>query len=538
MKQKSKKIIIVFIVSLIMILGFATIVNAADDGFRISESTANVVLNGTKSLFCENKPTGETVTWSSSDSNIASVDSDGKVTAKAIGKASITATAGTSSAICEINVVYNGIVKASSTDVRLVIGEYESKTIAITAADYNYKDIINPEVQWKSNDESIATVDSNGKITAVKTGTTKVIATVAGGTKEIDVTVINLPAFMDFSKAEYEVVKNGASSVNLHIKNVTNNGNQLYYCITSQNQKPEIKFKNNGGLDSSDSKWKAIIRYEKEGFFNATGLEEYVQLNQDLYLWIIAEERLETNYYDENGNSIDYTTKYVVTGQKLERLKYPVYAEMFFATYMSHNSTQIVCNIPYGDKTERKFTLKIGKITDKNILNGIKNNNGEAWNSLLEYAKNNNALYNNKLTTNKTVDFAEYNTNLTQQEKRDIIQLNNLEDKAYYYMYVVFDDENGKYYPASGLTLAKASVYESGEWYLFFLGNKDFKWDDFGTAQKGTATVDGKTTGTTTKSSTPTKLPYTGTVTIGLAIITITGCAIFFKVKNDKYKGI
>ena len=541
MKQKSKKLIILFIISLIMILGFATIVKA-DGEFKLSKDSEDVELNRTKYLYCENKPTGETITWSSSNNDIASVDSNGQVTAKAIGTATITATAGSQTATCIINVVYSSYVKSNITDVVLVLGEYESKTITITATDYNHKDITNPEVQWKSSDESIARVDSNGKITAVKAGTATITATVAGGTKDIDVTVTDAPTFTDFSKAEYELVKDGVSRVNLHIKNVTNNSDRLYYCITAQNQKPEIKLKDNGNIDTSDSKWKTFGYNEKDGYLYASQLEEYVQLNQDLYLWIIDQEKFETNYYDDNGNSIGYKTQYVVSGQKLERLKYPGYAETFTSsTFMTHDSTQIIYTIPYAQQTERKFTLKIGKITDKNILNGIKNNNGDAWNSLLKYAKNNNAVYNNKLTTNKTSSFAEYGTNFG--ENRDVIQLKNLENSAYYYMYVVFDDENGKYYPVSGLTLAKASVHNNGDWYLFFLGNDDFKWDDFGVVQTGTTTVDGKTTGTTTKentkkSSSPSKLPYTGATTIGLTIVVITGFAVFFKVKNNKYKGI
>ena len=533
MKLKSKKLISLFILSLIMILSYATIVKA-DEAFKINKETDDIVLNATRSYYTENIPAGESVTWSSSDSNVASVDSNGQVTAKAIGTATITATAGSQTATCIINVVYNSYVKSNVTDVVLVLGEYENKTITITTTDYNNNDITNPEVQWKSSDGSIVKVDSTGKITAVKVGTAKITATVAGGTKDINVTVINAPNFMDFSKAEFELVKDGISCVNLHIKNVTKNSDQLYYYITTQNQKPTIELKDNGNIDISDSKWNLLGYNENEKYLYAYGLEGDVLLNQDLYLWIIEQEKYEKNYYDDNGNIIRDKIQYVVSGQKLERLKYPVYAETFTSsTYMSHNSTQIIYTIPYVQQTERKFTLKIGKITDNNILKGIKNNNRDAWNSLLEYAKNNQAIYNNKLTTNKTSGFAEYNSNIV-GEKRDVIQLNNLENNIYYYMYVVFDDENGKYYPASGLTLAKANVHENGDWYLFFLGSDNFKWDEFSSVNAGT--VDRNTTGNTTKK--PSKLPYTGATTIGLTIVLITGVAVFFKVKNNKYKGI
>ena len=547
MKQKSKKLIILFIISFIMILGFATIVKA-DGEFKINKETDNIVLNGTRSYYTENKPTGETVTWSSSDANIASVDSDGKVTAKAIGKATITAKAGTSSATCEINVVYNSYVKSNITDVFLVIGEYESKTITITATDYNSQDITNPEVQWKSSDESIAKVDSTGKITAVKAGTATITATVAGGTKNINVTVTNAPTFTDFSKAEYELVETSGARVNLHVKNVenieniVNDNSSVYFYITSQNQKPEIKLAENHSIDTKDTKWIKMSYDNENKYLYSTGLEEYVQLNQDLYLWIVEEKKLEKGYYDDENKYVTNKIEFVVSGVKLTRPKYPVYAEMFNSTVLADDVAQILFNLP-GDETKRNFTLKIGKITDNNILNGIKNNNGDSWNSLLEYAKNSNAIFNNKLATTSLVTHLTYSS-LDGAEKINL----KLDNNAYYYMYVVFDDENGKYYPASGLTIAKASVHNDDKksWSLIFLGDNDFKWDDFGTAQTGT-TTDVNTTGTTTKTTTnqkstkantPSKLPYTGTATIGLLIVVMAGTAVFFKVKNNKYKGI
>ena len=531
MKQKSKKIILLFIISLVMILGFATMVNAADDEFKINETKSDIVLNGTKMLFAQNAGF-ETVTWTSSNDSVATVSSNGEVTGKAIGNATITATAGSKTATCTVNVVYWREAKASCDDVVLVIGEYENKTVTITARDYNLKEINNPEVQWKSNDEGIAKVDSNGKITAVKAGTTKVIATLAGATKEINVTITNAPVFTDFSNAKYEITTGTVCSVMLNIKNVNmKNGFNYYYCVTPTNEKPTIELDTDGSIKFEQTKWKSM-----SGTQNIQNIAEYVQYNQDLYLWICECVELDKWYKNDNDKSVGYCSKYVVAGQKLEEYKYPVYAETFSATFLSDDTSQIIFNLPY-DGTERKFTLKIGKITDKDILNGIKNNKGEAWNSLLEYAKKSNAIYNNNLTTSTKDSFASYESNST-HEKRDVIKLNNIENKAYYYMYVVFDDENGKFHPASGLTIAKGWIItegvNKGRWALHFLGSDDFKWDDFGTIQTGTATVDGNTTGTTK----PKSLPKTGSVAIGLVIVAMVGTAVFFKVKNNEYKGI
>ena len=533
MKQKSKKLIILFIISLVMILGFATIVNAADDEFKLTVTTADVVLNGTTTLFCYNKPTGETVNWSSSNSSIASVDSEGKITGKAIGTATITATAGSKTATCTINVVYRSLLDRSTTKVSLIIGEHDSQTVSITAEDYNNKKITNPKAEWKSENEDIAKVDSNGKITAVKAGSTKVTVKVPGAETDFDVVVTNLPKFTDFSNAKIELVKESTSRVQLNVNNISisEKNSSYYYTITSKNEKPELKLAKSGEVDtdSSDSKWKKMYK-NRTALVEGYNLEDYVELNQDLYLWIAESVNLDEGYYDESENLVTVKTNYVVSGQKLERPKYPTYAEMFFATMITYRDTQLVFNIPTGENTKRKFTVKIGKITDKTILNGIKNNNGEAWNSLQEYSNKSNAIFNKKLESN-----GKYGSEYISRNGVEAIDL-KLEDDAYYYMSVIFDDENGKYYPASGLTIAKADIFTTGEWYLFFLGDDKFKWEDFGTIQTGTATVDGNQVGTTKAG--PTTLPYTGITTIGLVIVAMVGTAVFFKVKNNKYKGI
>ena len=534
MKQKSKKLILLFIISLVMILGFATIVNAADDDFRINEETADVVLNGTTTLFCYNKPTGETVTWESSNSSVASIDSDGKVTAKAIGTTTITATAGSKTATCTINVVYSRFLEQSTSKVSLIIGEHDSQTVSITAEDYNNKKITNPKAEWKSENESVAKVDSNGKITAVKAGNTKVTAKVPGAETDFDVVVTNLPKFTDFSNAKFELVKENTRMVQLNVNSISisENNSRYYYTITSKNEKPELNLQKTGEVDrdSPDSKWRYMYK-NRTALLEGYEVEDFVQLNQDLYLWIAESVDLDEGYYDESENYVGVKTNYVVLGKKLERPKYPTYAEMFFATMITSNGTQLVFNVPTGENTKRKFTVKIGKITDKNILNGIKNNNGEAWNSLQEYSNKSNAIFNKKLESN-----GKYGSEYVSRNGVEAIDL-KIEDGAYYYLSVIFDDENGKYYPASGLTIAKADILTNGDWYLFFLGDEDFEWDDFGTVQTGTATVDGNQVGTTTKTG-PTELPYTGITTIGLVIVTMVGSAVFFKVKNNKYKGI
>ena len=48
----------------------------------------------------------------------------------------------------------------------------------------------------------------------------------------------------------------------------------------------------------------------------------HIKLNQELYLWVIQEVKLDKYYY--NGeNTIHYSTKFVVEGEKLTRPELP-----------------------------------------------------------------------------------------------------------------------------------------------------------------------------------------------------------------------
>ena len=75
-------------------------------GISLNKSTASVSAGKTLQLRATLQPTGAsgTVTWSSNNTSVATVDSNGLVTAKTAGQATITATVGTYSATCVITV--------------------------------------------------------------------------------------------------------------------------------------------------------------------------------------------------------------------------------------------------------------------------------------------------------------------------------------------------------------------------------------------------------------------------------------------------
>ena len=113
--------------------------------------------------------TNKAVTWKTSDKNVATVSENGLVTAKSAGTAIITCTAKDGSnvkATCKVTVTVpvSGI-QLSQTSAALTVGD----TLTLTKTIYP-SDATNQAVTWTSSSDAVASVDSNGKITAKTAG--------------------------------------------------------------------------------------------------------------------------------------------------------------------------------------------------------------------------------------------------------------------------------------------------------------------------------------------------------------------------------
>ena len=130
--------------------------------------------------------TDKTVSWSSSDPAVATVDG-GKITALKEGTATITAKAGDKTASCKVTVEKKVIavesVELDKTELELTEGG--SATLVATVKPDNATD---KTVTWSSSDPEIATVDG-GVVTAVKGGTATITASAGDKTATCAVTV-------------------------------------------------------------------------------------------------------------------------------------------------------------------------------------------------------------------------------------------------------------------------------------------------------------------------------------------------------------
>ena len=475
MNSKVKIKIMVIILGIIMVLFLCN--NKVNAEFAFSEQSIEVKLNGRKDILYIGG--SGNITWKSNDSSIVTVN-DGTVEGKKIGTTTVTATRGEETATCTVNVVYESISIGSNrsnaeNNVNLFLGEHDSEKLVAIAKDGNNETVSNPAVTWTSSDTNVVTVDkATGVIKAVKAGKATITAEAAGVSNTCGVTVYASPVFTDFSNAKYEEEYEGAWCSRLKVTGVETGAekavSKYYFLITSNTAKPNIEKISSGEIDLSKMKDVLSLEIQKDFMISDKSIAEYVELNQDMYLWVLQTVKLEDSYYDENGNNISYTTKFVAEAKKITRqkLQFNIVMNAFNTdnilqsedSYISFEFPTVTAN--------RKFSLKIGKVTDNSILSKIQKNNYEGITELLEYAKSHDSVYSQNLTTTETGRF--------ESEKALLDGVKLLQDDAYYYIYVKFDDENGKYYPVEGVTLGQANI-SGTSFSLYGYTADNFKWN-------------------------------------------------------------
>ena len=130
------------------------------------------------------------VTWKSSDESVVTVDEKGKVTAVGNGTATITVTSVSGNYTATVAVTVKIPVEIEKISI-----EAEKETLTKIGESTELKVKIEPEnadaqkLIWKSDDEMIAAVDENGKVTAIGNGTVIITVTTEDGKNTASITI-------------------------------------------------------------------------------------------------------------------------------------------------------------------------------------------------------------------------------------------------------------------------------------------------------------------------------------------------------------
>lgn len=375
-------------------------------------------------------------------------------------------------------------VSLNKSTLDIKVGETATLTATI-----NPTNATNKNVTWKSDNTQIATVDTAGKVTAIKEGTAKITVKTKDGnhTATCIVTVSKNDGIVwtDPSNIKFTVTED----FYLKVTGLKEDG-KYYGFISNGKIAPTVP--DTGWIENEN-----LPVTNKPGF----SISKYLEKSGDIYVWI---------YETQIVNNVRQN-KCIIEAQKIER---PALKKIGtrMKCYFLNEETSTHLFEAYNYENARKINVKIGKVTDKSILRAIKNGETDCLQKLLDYAKNADSIYTGTVPLGRS---------------ESITNKLNLVNDEYYYVYMVLDDENGKYFPVEDVSLYQALTYEKDRKTsknLFDYLNDNFKWN----LGNDDTTIDNTTaTG---------KLPQTGaSIVIYVAITLVIVAGVIFAIKYKKY---
>lgn len=259
---------------------YAITVNEVGEISNIKLNETSAILNVGDSLqlnatvFPPSPLNDKAVSWSSCNTEIATVSSEGLVKAISVGKATIQCIANNGSGIydeCNITVLDAGLptgIILTPDVLNMRQGEIMKVTATVTPESAKDK-----TVRWTIEDDAIATVDMNGKIIAKAVGTTEIRAYTSNNLSATCKVVVSAPGIETHWEGHYNVsafhleyspTRNYPNNFEMEIEK---EGNDWY--ITSlfgedlkQNNYCVFKFHDNGdGTASVDITNNGILQY-------------------------------------------------------------------------------------------------------------------------------------------------------------------------------------------------------------------------------------------------------------------------------------
>jgi Bacterial surface proteins containing Ig-like domains len=174
--------------------------------------------------------TDRAVTWSSSNTNVATVSASGLVRALVTGTATITATSEGQQGSTALTVTPAPVGSVTVAPFTLNLASGSTVTLAATVKDVNGTTVTDRTITWKSSDTDVATVSADGVLTGLVAGTATITATSEGRSGTATVTVVPGPAATVTVTPSTTSVKDGAnvqlsaSAVDAHGNAVTGRG--------------------------------------------------------------------------------------------------------------------------------------------------------------------------------------------------------------------------------------------------------------------------------------------------------------------------
>ena len=346
----------------------------------------------------------------------------------------------------------------------------------------------------------------------------KITGNVNDFSNSVEITV-NTPEWTDVSNMKYSVINLGddvASTVKykMNFENIEYNKEHDYYVFfTHNNEELNIEKDENGKITNAKYNLYETL---------SINIDDEIELSGDIYFYVIEEQD------DNSKKEFCRMNKTLIEKQKITRPEQRKLTKRIYNSMINKESgASIYFDEPFSKG--RKLNIKIGKISDKTILNAIKNKESVGIEQLLNYAK--------QQTNVKNYTVVSSDNNFAKLDNFDL-EMNKGE---YYYAYFSMDNENGKYVDVEDVMLYQVSTLN--EKYLISMNDSNFKWyegDDSTPTVTPTPEEDGKDDSNTKKDDTTIKtdkLPQTGVgigLTLAILLVALFGVVMFKKVRDYK----
>lgn len=243
--------------------------------------------------------------FSSSNSSIATVSSSGQVTGVSPGTCYIMVYSKLSDAskapYCTVTV--KAIEPQSAriqSPINVVAGDTKQLSVSLTPSNATQKSI-----SWKSNDESVATVNSSGLLKAVKHGTTSVYCVINGSLKsnEAIVTVSKQTLTLTADKDNGLLEKGSVVSLK-----ASNSDAEIYYTL-------------DGSAPSKNSiRYNAPVVIDKDLTLKAVAYhDDYNSSNVLTKVYKVTSLKVDTTYPENNTNNVgDYVIPYIIFNSEIK----------------------------------------------------------------------------------------------------------------------------------------------------------------------------------------------------------------------------
>ena len=308
------------------------------------------------------------VTWTSSNSSIASIE-DKIITAHKAGTATITATTSNGlKATCTVTVTSNEVAVTGVTlsESFFILNEGESKTVVATITPSN---ATNKHLTWTSSEPTIASVDQNGKVTALKVGKSTITATADNGQKKTCVVEVKAPLkSISLNKTSITLKKGEKANLNVIYnpsyttddKKVTWTSDERYIADVSSTGEVETYLVGETKIRAKVGKYEAVCTVK---VVDEDGLP-FVDVPKTAWYYNTVKEAY------NRGIIAGYSSTIFGPGDKVTR------GQLVTFLWRIEGQPEVTSSTPLKDIKEGQYYTKSVKWASKNkVVNGYKSGN-------------------------------------------------------------------------------------------------------------------------------------------------------------------